>query len=362
MKPLALEIAQFSSQEADRPASNLADKQQDEKNPGWQSKQGAKFPQEIIFKLKNGPAHISGVKIMSHEFKIGKRVELHMGVPKDGNAAQSPDDCDFIVLGHTSLDKNETNKYKFSELKSIDLDTYALYLKLVIPEIHTNSLNQYTQVGIRQVRVEGDLINGNEEQLIKMKEMNSSQRRRRDEEQNRKLNSDYGVIASRIDIGEALLNARDANIEASIKQLGLEGKLDGKTKALLRELIIKKDQAVQEEDFDAAKKWKMSIEKMKEVAIQLSELEQKKDQAVKAEDFDTAKKFKIEIEKLRQQVVDISDGKTNQNSNSNQKEKDKEKIIEKDKERKINQYEDDFEDQDQEEDDQIEQQIQKQKQ
>ena len=57
------------------------------------------------------------------------------------------------------------------------------------------------------------------------------------------------------------------------------------------------------EDFDEAKKLKVSIDRLKSISSHLGQLEEKKRQAIMNEDYDAAKLIKIEIDKLKDSAM-----------------------------------------------------------
>jgi hypothetical protein len=67
----------------------------------------------------------------------------------------------------------------------------------------------------------------------------------------------------------------------------------------LKDLYHAKQQAIADEDYDAAKKIRATIGEMEAVVPRLEKLEQRKQQAVQAEDFETAKQLKSEIDRIR---------------------------------------------------------------
>jgi len=69
--------------------------------------------------------------------------------------------------------------------------------------------------------------------------------------------------------------------------------------AKLKELYHAKQQAIADEDYDAAKKIHASILEMDTPVARLEKLEERKLLAVKSEDFETAKQIKLEIERIR---------------------------------------------------------------
>ena len=69
--------------------------------------------------------------------------------------------------------------------------------------------------------------------------------------------------------------------------------------AKLRELHHAKHQAIAEEDYDAAKKLRATIDEMEAPLARLEKLESRKQLAIQAEDFEAAKQIKTEIDRIR---------------------------------------------------------------
>ena len=67
----------------------------------------------------------------------------------------------------------------------------------------------------------------------------------------------------------------------------------------LKELYIAKEHAIAEEDYDAAKTIRASIEQTEAPSARILKLEQRKQSAIQAEDYDSAKQIKLEIDRMR---------------------------------------------------------------
>ena len=67
----------------------------------------------------------------------------------------------------------------------------------------------------------------------------------------------------------------------------------------LKELYIAKERAIAEEDYDAAKTIRASIEQIEAPSVRILKLEQRKQTAIQAEDYDSAKQIKSEIDRIR---------------------------------------------------------------
>ena len=79
--------------------------------------------------------------------------------------------------------------------------------------------------------------------------------------------------------------------------------IDKNTLETLKDLYAQKEQAVLREDFDEAKRLKISIENFKNMSTQLGALEERKKIAILHEDYDAAKIIKNEIEKLKYSAI-----------------------------------------------------------
>ena len=67
----------------------------------------------------------------------------------------------------------------------------------------------------------------------------------------------------------------------------------------LKELHYAKQHAIAEEDYDAAKKLRATIDEMEAPLARLEKLESRKHLAIQAEDFEAAKQIKMEIDRIR---------------------------------------------------------------
>jgi hypothetical protein len=77
--------------------------------------------------------------------------------------------------------------------------------------------------------------------------------------------------------------------------------------AKLRELHQAKQQAIEEEDYDAAKKLRATIDEMEAPLARLEKLESRKHLAIQAEDFEAAKQIKTEIDRLRASAFSLKE-------------------------------------------------------
>lgn len=86
---------------------------------------------------------------------------------------------------------------------------------------------------------------------------------------------------------------------SALDDLTFDLNFDPATAAQIRELHVAKERAVRAEDYDAAKRLKEAMERLKQVGARMAKLELRKKAAVDNEDYDTAKLIKAEMDKLR---------------------------------------------------------------
>ena len=82
---------------------------------------------------------------------------------------------------------------------------------------------------------------------------------------------------------------------------GIEDELsiDKNTLETLKGMYQAKEQAVNNEDFDEAKRIKLQIDRLKAISSHLGQLEERKRLAILGEDFDAAKSLKAELDRLK---------------------------------------------------------------
>jgi hypothetical protein len=98
--------------------------------------------------------------------------------------------------------------------------------------------------------------------------------------------------------------------------------IDKSTLETLKGLYAAKERAVINEDFDEAKKLKVSIDRLKAISGHLGQLEDRKRLAIMNEDYDSAKLIKHEIDKLKESalkpaIADLSFPNIQNNNNNN---------------------------------------------
>eukprot|EP01059_Diplonema_ambulator_P032999 TRINITY_DN6722_c0_g1_i2.p1 TRINITY_DN6722_c0_g1~~TRINITY_DN6722_c0_g1_i2.p1 ORF type:complete len:935 (+),score=309.11 TRINITY_DN6722_c0_g1_i2:409-2805(+) len=166
------------------------------------------------------------------------------------------------------------------ELKMVHVNCTALYLRLLLHKCHINPYNYYNQVGIVALNVIGK-VGHTYHQTPTPYALETGA-----------APMDHNEPA--IDLSEMKPAAKE--IEEDVRY-GIQ--FDPITQKKMRELTIIKQRAVQEEDYDTAKRMKVMIDALKQVGSQLLLLENQKKQAVQKEDYDLAKSLKLQIDQLR---------------------------------------------------------------
>ncbi|GMF35745.1 unnamed protein product [Phytophthora lilii] len=180
-----------------------------------------------------------------------------------------PEATRFSRLGFLTLKPNVESGYRARELKTVHIDQEAALLKLRIHACYVNEHNLYNQVGIMAINLCGEPL---------------------------------GLLPSHSTDEELAAKPRPKQRANGAQDLSFDMRFDAKTAARIREIQVAKDQAVENEDYDQAKRLKQMEEQLKSIGLQLARLEAQKREAVANEDYDLAKKIKQEIGMLEASV------------------------------------------------------------
>eukprot|EP00898_Chlorokybus_atmophyticus_P007173 jgi/Chlat1/7457/Chrsp6S07499 len=233
---------------------------------GWQSE---RFPQDIVLRLES-TSHIQQIQLLSHEYKIASKVELYVGAPPAGSNDYTQ--CAMKRLGHVSFDNNERSGHQARELKSIHVDVSALLVRLVLHKCHPNSLNMHSQVGIVALNIIGERLDSSSPQLA-------------------------SAFSNGVETTRHASNGGGRHSSAEEDAAVLD--VDAVTAQKIKEVLRQKEEAVRAEDYDEAKRLKMTIDKLRALGLNVAKLEAKKRAAVENEDYDLAKAIKAEIDRVR---------------------------------------------------------------
>eukprot|EP00471_Norrisiella_sphaerica_P011583 CAMPEP_0184502940 /NCGR_PEP_ID=MMETSP0113_2-20130426/51578_1 /TAXON_ID=91329 /ORGANISM="Norrisiella sphaerica, Strain BC52" /LENGTH=937 /DNA_ID=CAMNT_0026892315 /DNA_START=100 /DNA_END=2913 /DNA_ORIENTATION=- len=218
---------------------------------GWQSARFCYYPQDLILQFDQ-EYEVRELRILSHQSKIAAKIHVSVG---SGSGVRS---THFTGLGCLTLDPNERSNFKARELKKVHIRAQGNLMKLSVLKSHINRINMFNQVAIIAVQVLG---------VPKSGSMRPTGSENRDGDGSEKGNR--------------------------------RSSIDEKTQNKIMALKELKARAIEEEDYDKAKKLKLAIEALEKIGPHLAMLEQKKKEAVDREDFDTAMAIKAEIQRIR---------------------------------------------------------------
>ena len=152
---LSYRVGSCTSEESDHPVRELHSFHAHSR--GWQTARWCEWPQELVLQF---PSRVSltQVQVLSHQFKISSRVELYIGSADSVSpGAHVAAGIGYTRLGHFSLDSNERSKFQARELKTVYVPraTEGTHLRLVLHKCHVNEHNLYNQLGLLAVRAIG---------------------------------------------------------------------------------------------------------------------------------------------------------------------------------------------------------------
>lgn len=286
-----------------------------QESPGWASPPNGTFPQQLTLRL-HSPAKLYQLQLLSHEYKIAGKVEIHAAFCKsnfkrrDGNEtsviqSHSNESLHSIVfdrLGFMSFDSNEKTKFSARELKSVSLPgIYATHLRFIFHRCHSNIMNVNNQISLIMVELLGEVLPDSPSADPLHQETFAT------EKTDETIGPKIPVPAS---IEERNILSYEQDLKIKLGSCHTEGnakvsmktdrpKVDSVTAQRIAELEKQKAVAVAAEDYDEAKRLKIAVEELYASGAKIAELEEKKTIAVAEEDYDLAKSLKIELERMR---------------------------------------------------------------
>ncbi|CAO3646454.1 unnamed protein product [Cunninghamella blakesleeana] len=306
--PLAFEVAHCSSSEDDHPSENLVQSSpgnqliectnlQDTdlanvKGKGWQTPKCPTYPQDLIIHLLCGPARISKIQLLSHHYKIATKVDIYIGLLKEGTedlSIESEEDEDdtlieFTRLGYICFDNNARAQFRARELKSIKINADGEYIRLVVRNCHQNRLNTYNQVGILALNILGYPLMHNDPSM-----------------QQKQIPRH---LQSSLDESSMLSSStRRTSVSSShsiTHGLSASGVVELELQHWISALLHAEELAVRDESYQKAKVYKGLSDQLNKFSKILSDFEQAKRLAVDTKDYDEAEKIKGDISEIKQ--------------------------------------------------------------
>ncbi|XP_062506109.1 centrosomal protein of 104 kDa-like isoform X2 [Corticium candelabrum] len=305
-RKLSFRVVYWSSEEDDYPAVGLQFHTPLAK--GWRSSRYCTYPQEIVLQLSE-PVRLRKLQILSHQYMIASKIELHIGICPPGSSC-SYHNCRFQRLGYISLSDNKATQFQARELKSIHIDAIGQFIKFVSLKNYINKRNIFNQVGLVAVNVIGG--HANDARAAERNQSHTFHDTRRQAGLADVLHSYLPPGLTHSMNPDPLLWGsinRTENIPA-VDDLMFDMYIDPETASLIRKLEIKKNEAVSKERFDYAKKLKQAIADLRKVGERLGRYEVEKQKAVQKEDYDTAQMKKMQSDQFRMQIysqLDLND-------------------------------------------------------
>ena len=139
---LKYRIISCTSEDPEFPANELLTPSPQSR--GWQSMRFCDYPQEMTLQFM-GPIRLRQIQFLSHQAKIASKIDLFVYSQEGGDAEPSPE-IKYRKLGYLSLDSNERSGWQARELKSVYMDSPALYLKIQYQRCYVNKFNLFNQV------------------------------------------------------------------------------------------------------------------------------------------------------------------------------------------------------------------------
>jgi centrosomal protein CEP104 len=254
-------VVHFSSEDPDFPASQLNTVHPTTK--GWQSVRFASYPQELGFEMLDGYVNIHQIQVLNHQANISSKIEIYIGT------GDTYDTATWKRLGYMSIDSNEKSNYQARELKTVFVDSFGQYLKLILNENHHNHLNIFNQVGIIALNLTG--VPAQESKSVPHQPV-------------------------------AKVNPSKPPSKNVYTDLSADLNLDPQTAGKLRQLAEAKGRAIDNEDYLTAKQIKSVEQELKALGSRLAQLDLAKAEAVASEDYDLAKEIKDQCDDLRKEI------------------------------------------------------------
>lgn len=229
-----------------------------ERARGWYTERNAGFPAYVTARLRRA-SDLRQLRLLSHESKIAIAAHVYV-TTKDGRVKK---------LGTLRFESNAECGYKARELKTVHVNVKeATEVRLEFPGCHENARNDGRQIGLMALTLIGEV--------------------------SERDSVSEAVTARTPLLGHRVMSAAgDATTE-----------VDALTAEKIREVMVRKEHAVDAEDYDEAKRLRDVIAKLREFGVKVKVLQEEKMRAVDAEDYDEAKRLKIEIDKMRSNGYD----------------------------------------------------------
>ncbi|GLV36429.1 uncharacterized protein CBL_08920 [Carabus blaptoides fortunei] len=240
---------------------------------GWQSERNSAYPQEIILQLDRR-AKLSKIQVLVHQYLISEKMELW--VNSDDDISSAIGNLQWEYLGYITLSDNQSTGFKSRELKSVSVPGCIVsHIKIILNKNHLNAYNTHNQVSLIAINTIGT-----------------------------DAHDDDGCDEPESKFTDETVNSflNDPEYSSPYDDLAFEMYVDMEVADIIREMEIKKHQAVKSERFEYARKLKQAMESLRSSGERLSKYELEKRHAIEVEDYDRARQKKTQMEDYRKQI------------------------------------------------------------
>ncbi|EKX39358.1 hypothetical protein GUITHDRAFT_114555 [Guillardia theta CCMP2712] len=286
------------------PPSNLHDATPH--STGWVSAPFPSFPQEIVLAF-NGVVAVNRISILSHEHFIPSKIELMAG-NVSYREAPSHTKAKYARVGYLKFSKVGPG-VQGGQVQRLEVEARCCFLKLCMSAPLGHPKNLCNQIGIADIAVEGDIHVGDSSKLLQAGQQGLGF------QMLLHGNDDDEMIAEMS--MEMMMMMRLSELEKKVRVAGEQ----------ILKLEADKRSAVEREDYQIAKTVKSEIDQLnvmmeacmkdalrrpskasngeerQKLQDRLSTLEIEKQNAVEREDYTAAKAIKGEIEKLKARLM-----------------------------------------------------------
>ena len=241
-------IISATSQHPLHPARHLS--QSPPSPSGWKTTQHPQYPVSLFIAFPQ-QQYVSHLQIIAHQFNIPESIYIYYS--PGGNFEE------MRKLGYFRMLDNRERDFRSRELKTVQVNVRAQFLRLEVRGSHKNAHNQFDQVQLMSLQFFGEALNHGSDGV---------------QRQNR----------ARPDL-----------------------KFDSRVLQQLNEFEKQKQIAIQQQDYQQANFLKQSIDRLYLVQRELDELEQQKASAVEREQYVRAQQLKQKISVLKQSLSSLGE-------------------------------------------------------
>ena len=240
------------------------------KSRGWYSSKYCTYPQSIYLAFGT-PINLRQINLLSHEKKISEKISFYAYCPQGDIQVKDYKTIPYLNFGYIKLNDNSDNNFKAREFKKVFVDVKCLYLRIDFSKNYSNAHNPFNQVSLINIEFFGYKLPGYRNSLINIEITDNNQEKLEDLSPTKNVNRNKNSKSFNIFLeelcgdkiqelnGKLAESTRNQNsnecfrIKECINEINNIGKK-------LYDLQMKKNEAVNEENFAKAQELKQSID------------------------------------------------------------------------------------------------------